>query len=166
VTWRKAWESPEPGGKERLANLAWVAQGYADHFVQDSFAPGHLANKTLVMQWFVEWAKDSLFVQVKDWDDVRLMTAGNQPALMGTPLYDSRCPGPSNDPQAAEEQGHLAARMAATGIQACGSITRDRAYHQYLRFLEATAVQLSSKQVHDHFNEGCGSSVVMQCEAF
>jgi hypothetical protein len=150
---RQAWESPEPGGKERLANLAWVAQGYADHFLQDSFAPGHLANKTLVMQWFLEWAEDSLFVQVKDWDDVRFVTAGNQPALMGTPLYDSRCPGPSNDPQAAEEQGHLAARIAATGIQAYRSTTRDRAYHQYLRFLAATAVQLSSKRVHDHFNE-------------
>ena len=41
----------------------------------------------------------------------------------------------------------------ALGIRAHGIITRDRAYHQYLRFLEATAVQLSSKQVHDHFNE-------------
>ena len=122
---RQAWESPEAGGKERLANLAWVAQGYADHFVQDSFAPGHLANKTLVMQWFVEWAEDSLFFQVKDWDDVRFVTAANQPALMGSPLYGSRCPGPSNDPQAAEEQGHLAARMAAAGIRAHGSITRD-----------------------------------------
>ena len=112
-----------------------MAQGYADHFVQDSFAPGHLANKTLVMQWFVEWAKDSLSGQVKDWDDVRFVTAGNQSALMGAPLYDSRCRGPSNDPQAAEEQGDLAARMAATGIQAYGKITREQAYHQYLRFL-------------------------------
>jgi len=84
---------------------------------------------------------------------VRFVTAGNQPALMGTPLYDSRYPGPSNDPQAAEEQDHLAARIAATGIQAYRSTTRDRAYQQYLRFLAATAVQLSSKQVHDHFNE-------------
>ena len=150
---RQAWESAEPGGKNRLANLAWVAQGYADHFVQDSFAPGHLANKTLVMQWFVEWAKDSLTAQVKDWDDVRSVTTANQPALMGAPLYDSRCPGPSNDPQAAEEQGDLAARMAATGIQPHGSTAREQAYHQYLRFLEATVVQLSSKKIHDHFNE-------------
>ncbi len=150
---RKAWEAADPGETERLANLAWVAQGYADHFVQDSFAPGHLANKTLIMQWFVEWADDSLFVPVKDWGDVRFVTAGNQPALMGAPLYDSRCPGPSNDPQAAEEQGDPAARMAATGIRAYGSITREQAYRQYLRFLEATVVQLSSKKIHDHFNE-------------
>jgi hypothetical protein len=150
---RKAWKCAQPGDKERLANLAWVAQGYADHFVQDSFAPGHLTNKTLVMQWFVEWAEDSLSAQVRDWDDVRLVTAGNQPALSGTPLYDSRCPGPSNDPQAAEEQGDLAARMAATRIRAYGNITQEQAYHQYLRFLEATVVQLSSKKMHDHFNE-------------
>jgi outer membrane protein assembly factor BamB len=72
---------------------------------------------------------------------------------MGTLLYDSAHPGPSNDPQAAEEQASLAARLAATSIQAYGSITPEQAYHQYLRFLEATAVQLSSKRVHDHFNE-------------
>ena len=105
------------------------------------------------MQWFVEWAGDSPFIQMRDWDDVRFVTAGNQPTLRGTPLYDSSYPGPSNDPQAAEEQADLAARVAATGIQAYGSITREQAYHQYLRFLEATAVQLSSKQVHDHFND-------------
>jgi hypothetical protein len=150
---RQAWESADPGETERLANLAWVAQGYADHFVQDSFAPGHLTNKTLIMQWFVERADDALFVPVNDWDDVRFVTVGNQPALMGTPLYDSRCPGPSNDPQAAEEQGDRAARIAATGIRAYGSTTREQAYQQYLRFLEATVVQMSSKKFHDHFNE-------------
>ena len=150
---RNACEAAEPGDKERLVNLAWIAQGYADHFVQDSFAPGHLANKTLVMQWFVQWAKDSPSLQVKDWHDVRFVTADNQPALMGAALYDSRYPGPSNDPQAAEEQGDLAARMAATGIRAYGSIAREQAYHQYLKFLEATVVQLSSKKIHDHFNE-------------
>jgi hypothetical protein len=36
---------------------AWVDNGYADHFLEDSFAAGHLINKTLVMQWFMEYAR-------------------------------------------------------------------------------------------------------------
>jgi hypothetical protein len=34
---------------------AWLKNGYGDHFLQDSFAAGHLVNKTLVMQWFVDY---------------------------------------------------------------------------------------------------------------
>jgi hypothetical protein len=30
--------------------LAWLYHGYADHFLQDSFAAGHLINKTLVIR--------------------------------------------------------------------------------------------------------------------
>lgn len=42
-------ESPEQ------LRQAWLKNGYGDHFLQDSFAAGHLVNKTLVMQWFVEF---------------------------------------------------------------------------------------------------------------
>lgn len=41
--------------KKELTNLAWINNGYADHFLQDSFAAGHLINKTLIMQWYVDW---------------------------------------------------------------------------------------------------------------
>ena len=34
---------------------AWLQNGYGDHSLQDSFAAGHLINKTLVMQWFVDY---------------------------------------------------------------------------------------------------------------
>lgn len=37
------------------ARLALLNNGYADHFLQDSFAAGHLVNKTLVMQWWMEY---------------------------------------------------------------------------------------------------------------
>ena len=37
---------------------ALIKNGYADHFLQDSFAAGHLVNKTLVMQWWVEFVND------------------------------------------------------------------------------------------------------------
>jgi len=38
---------------------AFLNNGYAEHFLQDSFAAGHLINKTLVMQWFVQYIRDT-----------------------------------------------------------------------------------------------------------
>jgi hypothetical protein len=44
---------------------AILQNGYGDHFLQDSFAAGHLVNKTLVMQWFVDYVND---MASKWWD--------------------------------------------------------------------------------------------------
>ena len=41
--------------REKLRTRARIYAGYADHFLQDSYAAGHLVNKTLVMQWYIEW---------------------------------------------------------------------------------------------------------------
>ena len=32
---------------------ARICAGYADHFLRDSFAAGHLVNKTLLIQWYI-----------------------------------------------------------------------------------------------------------------
>jgi Domain of unknown function (DUF4157) len=157
----RAWQEHSSS----LADAAWIAEGYAGHFLQDSFAAGHLANKTQVMQWFAAWVNDSGLVQQNGWEDVRQVTAVNQPLLTGTRLYDIRYPGPSNDPQTAEEHAHVAQRMAATGVQAHEDVSRERAYRQYLAFLAAYPVQLSSKQVHDHFNAS-GLNVASEVAAF
>lgn len=84
---------------------AWLENGYGDHFLQDSFAAGHLVNKTLVMQWFVDyvnglsskwwdllgrhwWADDT-----KPWyglpDEHVMATMGTrqQPGMAGQKLY-------------------------------------------------------------------------------
>jgi hypothetical protein len=45
--------------REKLRTRARIYAGYADHFLQDSYAAGHLVNKTLVMQWYVEWLADA-----------------------------------------------------------------------------------------------------------
>ena len=37
--------------REALRLRARICAGYADHFLQDSFAAGHLVNKTLLIQW-------------------------------------------------------------------------------------------------------------------
>ncbi|HSD83878.1 MAG TPA: DUF4157 domain-containing protein, partial [Anaerolineae bacterium] len=51
----KAFNTENEEEKKQLYNSALIQNGYADHFLQDSFAAGHLINKTLVMQWYVEW---------------------------------------------------------------------------------------------------------------
>jgi hypothetical protein len=148
-----------------LADAAWIAEGYAGHFLQDSFAAGHLPNKTLVMQWFAAWAGGSSLIKADDWKDVRRVTAVYQPQLVGDRLYDIRYRGPSNDPQTAEEHAHFIERLAATGVQAYGAVSTEEAYRQYLAFLAAYSVQLSSKQVHDHFNAE-GLDVASEVAAF
>ena len=50
-------QARDAGGERQqwLRSRALVFAGYADHFLHDSFAAGHLINKTLVMQWYAEW---------------------------------------------------------------------------------------------------------------
>ncbi|MGH2387303.1 MAG: hypothetical protein ACRDIE_03800 [Chloroflexota bacterium] len=37
------------------SNEALLQNGFGDHFLQDSYAAGHLINKTQIMMWFVNW---------------------------------------------------------------------------------------------------------------
>lgn len=148
-----AYSATDPTTKAQLTQEAWVTQAYADHFIEDSFAAGHLVNKTLIMQWFTDWAAGQRLLPVPAWDLVKQVDVARQPGLMGTALYARGYAGPSNDPQSAEEQATYAARMAATGVVASGGQTQGEGYAEYLAFLEAAVVQLSSNQVHNYFNE-------------
>lgn len=142
----------DPNEKARLTYMAWMNHGYADHFLQDSFAAGHLVNKTLIMQWFVEWAAGQALVPVADWDQVKLMTASRQPRLAARGLYNPADPGIRRDPQTAEEYASVQARMNVCGISPDGS-TFDAAYKNYLAFLNSTVVQSSSGALHDYYNK-------------
>src|SRR5262249_3510985 len=51
----QAYAASDPNQKAQLTYQAWMNHGYANHFLEDSFAAGHLVNKSLVMQWFIEW---------------------------------------------------------------------------------------------------------------
>lgn len=46
-------------GNTKLAaqkrNEALLYNGFGDHYLQDSYAAGHLINKTQIMQWYVQW---------------------------------------------------------------------------------------------------------------
>ncbi|NYH92284.1 eCIS core domain-containing protein [Actinopolymorpha rutila] len=139
-------------GDAALARRAWTFAGYADHFLQDSFAAGHLVNKTLIMQWFVEWAAGQDLVPVADLDVISTMTADRQPGLAGFHLYDDSYTGPSNDPQTAQELPTPEERMRASGLVLDQSDNRHAVYQKYLRFLANDAAQLSCAMAHDYYN--------------
>jgi Domain of unknown function (DUF4157)/PQQ-like domain len=142
--------------KERLRIQAWTYHGYADHFLQDSFAAGHLINKTLVMQWFVKWAAtSSLFIE--DWNLIKNVTQALEPALGSRALYNSSYAGLGTDPQTVEEQATYDARLKLSGVQAYRvdnqTVDQATAYQHYLTFLSSVISQTSSNALHDAFNE-------------
>ncbi|MEU5046249.1 eCIS core domain-containing protein, partial [Streptomyces griseorubiginosus] len=135
-----------------LARQALVYNGYADHFLQDSFAAGHLINKTLVMQWFVEWAAEQNLLPIVDWDSIKNMTADQQPGLAGRKLYDLAYSGPSNDPQTSQEAALLIQRVLGSGLVADKKLGLGSTYQNYLTFLTSAAAQLGSGMLHDYYN--------------
>ncbi|MEO8828729.1 DUF4157 domain-containing protein [Lapillicoccus sp.] len=152
----KAHAASDSNERARLEHQAWLHHGYADHFLQDSFAAGHLINKTLAMQWFIEWAAGSN-LPVEDWETIKNMTAATQPTFAGRHLYDPSFSGPSNDPQTVEEGPTMDARRAASGVVAytVDKTTTDvgTVYQQYLTFLSSVIAQTTSNAIHDYFNE-------------
>lgn len=150
---------------EGLINQAWLNNGYADHFLQDSFAAGHLINKTMIMQWYVEWIENynktalpGMGIHPDDWEQVRTMTQARQPGLAGTHLYygTNSYTGTSGvtvstDPQTAEEQQTKQERMDASGVQAEGGRTQEESYQNYLLLLKNSSIQFASKNLHDKF---------------
>jgi hypothetical protein len=143
--------------KKRLRTLAWMYHGYADHFLQDSFAAGHLVNKTLVSQWFIKWSKDSN-LPIEDWEMIKNVTLENFPTISSSPLYNSDYKGLGTDPQTIEEQSTRDARLKLTGITAYtpkgeGQVDQAKAYQQYYSFLSSVIAQMASNALHDKFNE-------------
>ncbi|UBF24835.1 DUF4157 domain-containing protein [Kovacikia minuta CCNUW1] len=48
---------------DALGGQALIENGFGDHFLQDSYAAGHLINKTQIMQWYVQW------LDTQPWDE-------------------------------------------------------------------------------------------------
>ncbi|HEV2634049.1 MAG TPA: LamG-like jellyroll fold domain-containing protein [Actinocrinis sp.] len=138
--------------KERLTREALYFHGYGDHFLQDSFAAGHLTNKTLVMQWFVEWAEGQKLLPFADWDSLQYMTAGLQPALSGRRLYDAGYEGPSIDPQTVQEASDLIGRTLGNGVGPGRESGQIGAYNHYLTFLSSAVAQFGAASLHDYYN--------------
>jgi len=107
-------------------NAALIENGFGDHFLQDSYAAGHLINKTLIMQWFAQWldtkgAKRDYMTE-EEWRRVQQIAYG-QPGVAATGLADPATIGQavSNDPQSVENlDGDWTTRFDALGLKVPG----------------------------------------------
>jgi hypothetical protein len=162
---RQAHAARDGAERDRLAARAWIYAGYADHFLHDSFAAGHLVNKTLIMQWYAEWLADSR-LPVPGRHFLTRMIEAEQPALHGPGYYcpvlaedgerlvPAATPGAPAvaDPQAAAEVSALDGRIAAAGIIADDDAERTVAYAAYLTFLRSTLTQSAAGAIHAYLN--------------
>jgi hypothetical protein len=155
-------------GNERktLRLRAKICAGYADHFLQDSFAAGHLVNKTLVIQWYIEWLADA-GVSYPGRDLLDTLTVARQPLLHGPGHYDrgasrlggmtgeraGAVPGPPWDPQDVADAPTVADRIAASGVTGDSDAERRAAYAAYLAMLRSGTVQLAVKVAHEYLNK-------------
>ena len=176
---RSAAESGAEREALRLRARTWA--GYADHFLQDSFAAGHLVNKTLVIQWYIEWLA-AAGVSYPGRDVLDTLTTARQPLLHGPGLYDRAAAGPgaagpgapgpgaaapgaaahgavgpgvpgtTRDAQDVADAGTLEERIAASGVVGDSDADRRAAYAAYLAMLGSGTVQLAVKVAHEYLN--------------
>jgi hypothetical protein len=149
------------GDRENLRTRARIYAGYADHFLHDSFSAGHLINKTLVMQWYVEWLAQSR-VPYPEHQVLARMTSDRQPLLHGPGLYDREAAGlaaglggtaGAQQPPGTGEAGTMADRIAASAVAGENEEERLAAYEAYLAMLGSSVIQLAAGIVHGHFNK-------------
>ena len=144
--------------REKLRTRARIYAGYADHFLQDSYAAGHLVNKTLVMQWYIEWLADAR-IPCLDRAVIARMTTGRQPFLHGPGHYNRVAAGPGApspppwDPQSVVEAPTLQARIEASGVVGSSDQERRDAYAAYLAMLGSSVAQLAASLLHGYFNK-------------
>jgi hypothetical protein len=156
--------------RETLRLRARICAGYADHFLQDSFAAGHLVNKTLLVQWYIEWLADA-DVSYPGRDLLGTLTVARQPLLHGPGHYDRAAarlgamsgamtggragavPGPPWDPQDVADAPTVADRIAASGVTGASDADRRAAYTAYLTLLRSGTVQLAVKVAHEYLNK-------------
>jgi hypothetical protein len=117
-------------------NEALITNGFGDHYLQDSYAAGHMINKSQIMQWFVQWLDKhdwkADFATDENWRRVQAI-AYNQPGIADAMQYDkSKIQGASaaqttnraRNPQAVEDiQGGWKTRFDALGLKVPDSLS-------------------------------------------
>jgi uncharacterized protein DUF4157 len=162
-----------PKDAEEHARQAILKNGYGDHFLEDSFAAGHLVNKTMVMQWWVEYLQ-ALEVPVPgthyeigrrgepDADVMSRMTTAAQPGISGqykpptddTTNRDDRLSGTgATDPQTAQERTERERRLSGSGVVGSDQAELSANYQAYLRLLNNAQAQGAAGATHDYFNK-------------
>jgi hypothetical protein len=149
--------------RECLRRRARIYAGYADHFLQDSFAAGHLINKALVMQWYIEWMAENR-ISYPHGDVLAALTAARQPLLHGPGHYDrdyarrgdqtsERAGAVPRPPWDAEDLIGTGDRVAVSGVIGDNDDDGRAAYAAYLTMLCSGTLQIAPRVVHDYFNK-------------
>jgi hypothetical protein len=117
------------------ANDAVLANGFGDHYLQDSYASGHMINKTQIMQFYVAYIDKSDswdYFKDKNWRKVQQMAYRQNLADAGQ--YDkagvlghdpqNAAPAAPRNPQSVESgvAGDWYERFKALGLQVPGSL--------------------------------------------
>lgn len=150
-----AYDNSE-GKRAEYTSLARVYGAYANHFLQDSFAAGHVINKTLVMQWFIDWLGErsnfpSLYVP--NWTAVQSMGGALQPKVAGgVNAYTS--PSTITDPQTGQEHTEREQRISASGVTPddIDDPLRETNYNSWIYMISSMVVQVATSVVHDGLN--------------
>jgi len=117
------------------ANEALLNNGFGDHYLQDSYAAGHMINKTQIMQWFVQWLDTQKwtmdFASAETWRKIQ-QVAYNQPGIASAMQYDktqvqgydaTQTTNRAKNPQAVEDSGNdWKDRFDAAGLQVPASL--------------------------------------------
>jgi hypothetical protein len=113
-----------------LANEAYLNNGFGDHYLQDSYAAGHLINKTQIMQWYVQWIDKNDewdYHKDKNWRKAQNM-AYNQPGLASPDQYNKDevgTTGKAKNPQLVEDmEGGWEEKHDALGLEMPSSLAR------------------------------------------
>ena len=145
---------------------ARVDGAYANHFLQDSFGAGHLVNKTLIIQWFLDWAQQ---VGILGTTTLGLpnndlgMTVTEQPNIAGEALYSEMAKSGSVldasgkpvavDPQTSSESGGTWPSGAqSVGLDTASGDARQTT-HNYWEMLRFAALNYAAGHVHDIYND-------------
>ncbi|WP_427159630.1 eCIS core domain-containing protein [Aliinostoc sp. HNIBRCY26] len=129
------------------ANLAYLNNGFGDHYLQDSYAAGHLINKTQIMQWYVKYIDQKGewdYHKDKNWRKLQDM-AYSQPGLADRGQYDkagiiSGNVQARNPQHVADMEGDWKAKHDALGLQVPQSIQRgSNSYKLLTEWQEAIA---------------------------
>lgn len=114
---------------DKKAGEALIENGFGDHFLQDSYAAGHLINKTQIMQWYVKWLDTQKWKSdhqsPEAWRKIQQIAYG-QEGLAAGGQYDRDQVGTTKalDPQSVENlEGDWQSRFKALGLKIPASVT-------------------------------------------
>lgn len=140
---QKQIEDLNKSAEEKIAqagdaiNEALLNNGFGDHYLQDSYAAGHMINKTKIMQWFIQWLDTKSwnmdFATDENWRKVQAI-AYRQPELASAMQYDktqiqghddTQTTNRAKNPQAVEDIGgdDWTVRFRALGLQVPSSLS-------------------------------------------